>query len=237
MDWDRDYFRPSFGWQTKSVEEAKKKGAAETFRGRTGPPEEGREFWVVGGEEIHVRVVDAGISPRRPVGEWSSAAKELTLLSLLSQVEMVGPREWREASRQQVEALSAVQSTLQRLSKVVDSLARSIDDLSSRVDTISTELEGRPVVKQTRLSDLGTDRYALKEPIHVTIEEYADETIASYPEISTYASGATESEAVANLKVGILALYEDLVSSKPEELGSLPLGWLRILRRIIEKRG
>ena len=68
----------------------------------------------------------------------------------------------------------------------------------------------------------------------IVIEEYPDETVARWPEVEAFGSGATEAEAIAILKQDIVSLFEDLVAFSDDELGKLPRGWKRILLRIIE---
>lgn len=101
-------------------------------------------------------------------------------------------------------------------------------------ESVDVRLE-RPVKSNTQIRDLGDENYNLAEPILITIEEYLDEdvVIASWPEIEAFAEGATETEAIGNLKLEILDLYEELIGSDPSELGAKPTAWLRILSQLI----
>jgi len=88
-----------------------------------------------------------------------------------------------------------------------------------------------------QIRDLGEDAFKLMEPIMVVIEEYPNEDsyIASYPELEVFGEGSTESEAIMNLKLAILDLYDDLLSTQSGELGDLPKNWLHILKQLIIK--
>jgi hypothetical protein len=93
------------------------------------------------------------------------------------------------------------------------------------------------VVRNAMLCDLGHEGYSLRCPITVIIEEYDEETVARLPEVEAFASAATEPEALALLKEDIIRLYEDLISTPEEQLGTLPWQWRAALLRLIEKHG
>lgn len=89
----------------------------------------------------------------------------------------------------------------------------------------------------TVLFDLGEEDYILKYPITVLVEEYnSGDVIARLPEIEVDGFGLTDAEAIQNLKIGVLDLYDELTECDPEGLGKLPRMWLRILEKIIEKK-
>lgn len=83
---------------------------------------------------------------------------------------------------------------------------------------------------------MGNENYALVEPLIVSIEEYAgeDTVIASFPEIEVFGEGVTEAEALMNLKLAILDLYEELTHTPQDELGDLPKTWLSVLHKTIK---
>jgi hypothetical protein len=113
--------------------------------------------------------------------------------------------------------------------------------------TITTELAGlsekvdqlcqRPLKWATQIRDLGDPQLVLVQPIQIVIEEYAsdDSVIARYPEVEVFGEGETEPEAILRLKEDIVRLYRDLINSSPDELGTLPQSWLRVLRQIISE--
>jgi len=112
-------------------------------------------------------------------------------------------------------------------------LRRTVDGLRARVNRIEHELEDRPVTYLSVVTDLGDKRYTLLADVTIVLEEYKDEVVARWPDVEVYASGTTESEAVAGIKRQIVELYEELRTMKPGTLGRLPLSWKRILRRAI----
>ena len=110
----------------------------------------------------------------------------------------------------------------------------SIYDIIAQLKELNEELQTRPIIRNTDLWELNSEKYRLIHPINIVIEEYSDEIVARWPEVEAFGSGATEAEAIAILKQDIVSLFEDLVSFSDDELGKLPQGWKRILLRIIE---
>lgn len=117
------------------------------------------------------------------------------------------------------------------------SILERLETLTNQTGQLRVDVQERPVKYNSQVRDLGDENYILEEPLIVSIEEYPgeDTVIASFPEIEVFGDGATEAEALMNLKWTILDLYEELVDSSPEELGDLPKAWLLILRKIIKK--
>ena len=91
-----------------------------------------------------------------------------------------------------------------------------------------------PIIKMISLFDIDEDIH-VRYPIPIILEEYTTEVIASFPEIELYASANNENEAICNLKNSIKELYIALIETRKDELGKLPLSWLRILRSLIYK--
>jgi hypothetical protein len=71
----------------------------------------------------------------------------------------------------------------------------------------------------------------------VILEEYPSEEniTARFSEIGAFGEGATEREAILNLKRDIVNLFEELSGEDPEKLGPLPQSWLRILNKMITR--
>lgn len=117
------------------------------------------------------------------------------------------------------------------------SILERLETLTNQTGQLRVDVQERPVKYNSQIRDLGDEDYALNEPLMVSIEEYPgeDTVIASFPEIELFGEGATEAEALMNLKWSILDLYEELTDSSPDELGDLPKAWLSILRKIIIK--
>lgn len=95
----------------------------------------------------------------------------------------------------------------------------------------------RPIKWTTELCELGDKEYRLLEPVMVLIEEYHhdDVVIARLPELEVLGEGVTDTEAISNLKLAILDLYDELTETDPHLLGDLPQAWLRILTKTIAK--
>ncbi len=108
-----------------------------------------------------------------------------------------------------------------------------IEALADLVGQLQMEMERQPTVTNAQIWDLDSEKYRLREPILIVLEESPDEVIARFPEVEAVGVDSTEPEAILALKRDIVALYKDLTSSKSEELGRLPRMWLRILKRLI----
>ena len=106
------------------------------------------------------------------------------------------------------------------------------DELSGGPRSDAT-IEEQPKVYSSLLLDLGDPRYLLSCPLLVVLESYSDEVVASIPEFDLYASGVSDSVALAELKVEVVSTYERLVELEPEKLGPLPRGWLAAMNRVI----
>jgi hypothetical protein len=109
-----------------------------------------------------------------------------------------------------------------------------VDGLRARVNQIEHELDDRPRTYLSVITDLGDRRYTLLSDVTITLEEYKDEVVARWSDVGVYASGTTESEAIAGIKRQIVELFEELRTMKPGTLGRMPLSWKRILRRAIK---
>ena len=110
--------------------------------------------------------------------------------------------------------------------------------LQEQVTSLLEEIEDRPIVSQTWLRDLNCDTYRLKTPIPVTVEQYPDEVTARWPEAETFGAGATETQALADLKNEIVDLFEDielLERTEPDRLGKPLQSVARLLGDTIEK--
>jgi len=92
-----------------------------------------------------------------------------------------------------------------------------------------------PFRATTKIYDLGSEEYMLREPLYVIYEYLQGEVLAVVPELELYGEGLVETEALIDLKNEIIDLFEDLDSTPDNELGDIPKVWKRILNRIIEK--
>lgn len=119
----------------------------------------------------------------------------------------------------------------------IDPMLESVQTLANESGQLMSEFRERPVVSNSQIHDLGEESYKLTTPIMITIEDYfyEDTIIAHFPEIEVFGEGVTESEAINNLKSSILDLFDELNDTPREELGTLPLSWLNVLNKIIQR--
>lgn len=125
---------------------------------------------------------------------------------------------------------------LSELTQEIRKLADGLQSLKEAVETLRDELNDRPIRVQTQLLDIG-DKYEVVHAIPIVIEESDNEVIASFPEVEVFAVGSSEPEAISNLKTAIADLYCELVETPRDELGRLPLSWLRVFEKVIRKVG
>jgi len=116
------------------------------------------------------------------------------------------------------------------------SILERLETLTNQTGQLRIDVQERPVKYNTQIRDLGDENYALVEPLIISIEEYTgeDTVIVSFPEIEVFGEGVTEAEALMNLKMAILDLYEELTDTPQEELGDLPKAWLSVLHKTIK---
>lgn len=117
------------------------------------------------------------------------------------------------------------------------SILERLETLTNQTGQLRIDVQDRPVKYNLQIRDLGDENYTLAEPVIISIEEYQNEdtVIASFPEIEVFGEGVTEAEALMNLKLAILDLYDELNDASPEELGDLPKAWLSVLQKIIKQ--
>lgn len=82
--------------------------------------------------------------------------------------------------------------------------------------------------------DLGKPGLKLRVALVVMLEENGAEFLASWPEVEAWGAGATEADAINELKDEILRLYTDLSGSDDASLGKLPRRWKASLSAIID---
>jgi len=112
-----------------------------------------------------------------------------------------------------------------------------LESLTNQTGQLRIDVQDRPVKYNLQIRDLGDENYTLAESLIISIEEYQNEdtVIASFPEIEVFGEGVTEAEALMNLKLAILDLYDELNDTSPDELGDLPKAWLSVLQKIIKQ--
>lgn len=111
-----------------------------------------------------------------------------------------------------------------------------IKNSMEQLNTLLQRIHDRPIAYTAKIFDLNNDELRLKQTLDITIERFEDECIARIPELEAFGSGDTESVAIMELKREIANLYDDLIQSDINELGTLPTMWLRILKTMIESK-
>ncbi|MBI5190261.1 MAG: hypothetical protein HZA22_06270 [Nitrospirae bacterium] len=109
-----------------------------------------------------------------------------------------------------------------------------LQQLEEEIKALKESIGSKPMVEYTQLYDLGSDRFALRAPLNITLEFYEDEVIAKLPEVEVWGAGNTESLAILDFKGQLVSMYEDLVEFEADgTLGKLPRMWLKALKKII----
>ncbi len=116
-------------------------------------------------------------------------------------------------------------------------LTESVQTLVNQTGQLRLEIHERPNKWTTQIWDLGDEKYQLTAPLSILIEEYpGDEVvIARLPELEVFGEGFTDSEAIYNLKLSILDLYDELTEIDIALLDDLPQTWLKTLKKTITK--
>lgn len=125
-----------------------------------------------------------------------------------------------------------------RLRRDLDRLMEQNRELREQMNSFLEMIQARPIVSQTWLRDLSSETHRLKTPILVTVEQYADEVTARWPEVEGFGAGATETQALAALKSDIVSLFEDvqyLQETEPDRLGKPLRSIARVLADAMEK--
>lgn len=116
-------------------------------------------------------------------------------------------------------------------------LTECVQTLVNQYGQLRTEVQERPKQTLCQINDLGEAEYSLKQTLLIPVEEYEAEEnfVARYPELELIGEGPTEAEAILNLRIAILDLFDELHEEDANDLGALPLSWLRILDNLVEK--
>lgn len=111
-----------------------------------------------------------------------------------------------------------------------------IEEELKKLQTKVKTLEENPAYSETDLFGQIGEGYALKHTIRVTLEIYSDEAIAIIPTLELYGEGFTETEAIADLKLELIDLFEDLNSIPDEKLGKELLAHKKTINGLIERQ-
>lgn len=105
----------------------------------------------------------------------------------------------------------------------------ALDECISLLTDIREEIRHGMRVQSTIYSIGVAGELLLRTPISILIEEDEEGVLATAPEFEVVGDGPTEPDAIADLKIQLGELHDELISEPDEELGPLPLTWKRIL--------
>jgi hypothetical protein len=118
----------------------------------------------------------------------------------------------------------------------VAELAQKQRDLELQVRRLELAVADRPTTSSAVLEDLNSTYYEVVGDISIAVEAYTEETVARWPEVGLYGAGTCEADAIAELKSQVVALVRDLEAEDEKNLGPTPLGWRRVLSKVVRKR-
>ena len=114
----------------------------------------------------------------------------------------------------------------------LETLTREIKKLKEEITKIT---EKQPSVICAKIYSLPSSEYELRTPLDITVEIHQHEVIAIIPDLELYGEGSNQIEAVNDLKLELLDLYDDLEEMPDEELGEFPRSWGKTLRQLVKK--
>lgn len=113
----------------------------------------------------------------------------------------------------------------------LDKLEREVSSLKNVVAHLRSS-QSLVVLART----LAPEPFELLKDIPVVIQRSDDEYVASFFDANINASGGTETDAVANFKDVLLAVFERLEKEPTERLGPGPARQLAVLREFVRRR-
>lgn len=111
-------------------------------------------------------------------------------------------------------------------------LKKEIDILKEQV----SKFKEVPQVVTAKMYSLTSNEYELTNTIDIILKIFPNEVLALIPDLEIYGEGATEPEAINDLKMELIDLYEDLVDITDEKLGKFPKTWKKIVKTFIIKK-
>lgn len=127
---------------------------------------------------------------------------------------------------------SQISITEQFLITQVQKLAKEIKAL--KIDD-QHQLQNDLKVISDKIYSLPSEEWEVTTPINIIIKISSKEVMALIPDLGLYSDGRNEMEAVANLKLEILDLLDDLNAIPDAELGSTPKGWKKSLTLLVKQ--
>jgi hypothetical protein len=166
-----------------------------------------------------------------PFSEWKGDIYKILGYQEYIDPKLIGKQEWKPARTPHIVEHEYVSTMLKIKSKIEEKATPSFNNIVQGIRNKLLDLDKKPSIYTTTIFDI--EGMKMQLPIPVVIEAYPDEYVARFSEVEAYGVGVTESDAIHELKVAIADLYNELVSVNEDELGPLPLSWLRVLRHII----
>ena len=112
----------------------------------------------------------------------------------------------------------------------LDELEKDVVSLERRV----SELE-RSAPICVPIETFAPEPYEVRKAFHAVLQAQGEEYVASFFDANLSASGATQEEAVFNLKDVIVAVFETLTEHEPAKLGPEPAKQLEVLKEFIRR--
>lgn len=112
----------------------------------------------------------------------------------------------------------------------LDALEKGVLSLERRV----AELE-RSAPVCVPIETLAPEPYEVIKPFHAVVQAQGEEYVASFFDANLNASGATQEDAVLNLKDVIVAVFETLTGHEPDQLGPGPARQLEVLKEFVRR--
>jgi len=92
-------------------------------------------------------------------------------------------------------------------------------------------------IQSNYIYNLNNTNYVVGKKILVKVEkDENNEIICDIPEIELYSFGKNEEEALKQLKLEIIDLFDDLISIPDNQLGASPVEWKKYLKEHIVKK-
>lgn len=106
--------------------------------------------------------------------------------------------------------------------------------LEKQVAELQAELKQQNKRKHVALSSLASDRYRLRQPLWVEVDTSGESTVSAHvSDLEEYGTGATEYEALEDLRVSLSETYSFLLENA-SVLGPGPASQLRRFRELVE---
>ena len=113
---------------------------------------------------------------------------------------------------------------------VINEPSRQIKESKNTVN----KPEKEPEIIKTKINDIQMDGYYLKNPIDTIIKFYPNEVLAIIPDLEIYGEGDNEIEAINELKLELVDLFNDLKNIPNTKLGKYPKSWKKIVCSLVE---